>query len=347
MVFWKLLSSYRLILTFLMALAGIGLMAWYNYCDSDCTYLRGDIFGIDLKFIGIGYMTAIIALAAFRQEDLMRMLIASGIGVEVFLVSFQVKENIFCPFCLSFGALVIIMYVINYERRSMINNRFLKLFYASGDAKLPFARQTRIPLLTIMVIGYLFVFFTFSGSATPAYAASPASPPAYGKGSWELIIFTDYFCPPCQRVEKFLEPELMRLLARGNLKITFVDYPGHGKKSTLFAKYFLSAFAANAGYENTMKARNILFSLAGQKKINQEKDLAAILKTQNISLKTIDPQPIYKTWLDMIKSHEINATPTCLLRFSSTYTKKYDDAEQIRTDLLPELQKRFPPQKQQ
>lgn len=205
-------------------------------------------------------------------------------------------------------------------------------------------KQANLLRMAIMLIGYAFFSMSFSGSATPAYAAENAGIPSYGKGAWELIIFTDYFCPPCQAVEKELEPELERLLARGDVKITFVDFPGN-KGTPLYAKYFLSAAAADKGYQNVMKARNVLFFLARQKKVDRENTLAAALNSHNIALKMIDPKPVYKEWMSMIKRYDINQTPTCLLRFSSTYSRKYDDAERIRTELLPELQKRFPIEK--
>jgi thiol-disulfide isomerase/thioredoxin len=338
---YRLLMHHRLMVTILPALIGIGLMAYYASCDTACSYLRGDIFGIDLKYVGVGYMAAIILLALLKQADLLRMLVAAGIGVEVFLVCFQVSENIFCPFCLTFGLMVLFMYLINYERGSMMNKWHQKLIYIFGDAKIPFLDRQRMPLLAMMMIGYLFVCVSFTGSATPAYAADGANVPSYGQGAWELIIFTDYFCPPCQSAEKDLEPELERLLARGDIKITFVDLPGH-RETALYAKYFLAAVAANKGYQNILKTRNILFSLAAQKKIDQENVLAAYLQSKNIALRVIDPKPVFKQWSAMIKQFEIDQTPTCVLRFSSAYTRKFADLEHIRTELIPDLRKRFP-----
>jgi len=341
MQLYRLMLKYRLMITILLAFAGIAVMVYYASCNTGCSYLRGDIFGIDLKYIGVGYMGVIITLALFKQADLIRMLIAAGIGVEIFLVSFQIRENVFCPFCLSFGIMILLMFIINYERLRMMNKWYQKFIYAFGDAKNPLINNQRIPLLTMMIIGYLFVSFSFSGSATPAYAADHPAIPSYGKGSWELIIFTDYFCPPCQAAEKHLEPELERLLARGDVKITFVDFPGH-KHTALYAKYFLSAVAADQGYQNAMKARNELFSLARQKKIDQESMLAAALKSKNIVLKIINPKPVLDQWLATIKKYEVDQTPTCVLRYSGTYSKRYVDSEHIRTELIPELQKRFP-----
>ena len=338
---YRRLMHYRLVITILLAIAGIGLMVFYAVCDTACSYLRGDILGLDLKYVGVTYMGAIIVLALVKQADLLRLLVASGIGVEIFLVAFQISENVFCPFCLSFGIMVLLMYFINYERFGMMNKWYQKLICVFGDARLPFTGDRRLPLLAMMILGYIFISFSFSGSATPAYAADQPAIPSYGKGAWELIIFTDYFCPPCQSVEGDLEPELERLLARGDVKITFVDFPGH-PGSGLYAKYFLGAAAADKSYKNFLKARRILFSLAAEKKVDQDSVLAAFLKAQGIALKVTDPKPIFNQWKVLIKQFEVTQTPTCILRFSSTYTRKYVDSEHIRKELIPELQKRFP-----
>ena len=86
-------------------------------------------------------------------------------------------------------------------------------------------------------------------------------------------------------MEKDLEPEIERLLARGGIKITFVDFPGH-KGTALYAKYFLSAVASDKGYQNILKARNILFALAGQKKVDQENVLASRLEIEEYCFKS-------------------------------------------------------------
>lgn len=210
-----------------------------------------------------------------------------------------------------------------------------------GNQAIPFTCYNRVPLCRMILIGYFLISMPFNASSALVYAADNTSAPSYGKGAWELIVFTDYFCPPCQAVEKDLEPEIERLLARGDVKITFVDFPGH-KHSSLYAKYFLGAVAADKSYSNAMKARRTLFSLAAKKNIERDSDLDASLKSEGITLNMIDPKPVYQDWSAMIKRYDVNQTPTCLLRFSSTYTEKYSDGDQIKTRLIPKLQKRFP-----
>ena len=73
-----IIKKYRNIFTIVPALAGIAIMAYYDYCDTACSYLQGDIFGIDLQWIGISYMAIIIAFAAFQQISYVRALLAAA-----------------------------------------------------------------------------------------------------------------------------------------------------------------------------------------------------------------------------------------------------------------------------
>ncbi|NLN39567.1 MAG: hypothetical protein GX155_08215, partial [Smithella sp.] len=97
------IKRYRWAPTVLLAGAGIGIMAYYDNCDTACSYLKGDIFGIDLKWVGIAFMSLLIVLTALRQTDLVRACLAGGLGVEVHLYAFQFQNDVYCPFCLMFS----------------------------------------------------------------------------------------------------------------------------------------------------------------------------------------------------------------------------------------------------
>ena len=316
---------------------GIGLMVFYSICESSCSYLRGDIFTIDLKYIGISFMIAIIVLVLCKQIDLIRIILAGGIGVEIFLVVFQFRENVFCPFCLAFGTIVVIMNIVNYIKPQMKNRWYQKLIYAAGEVTIPFMGNNRVPLVAFVILGYLFVSFAFSGSATPGYAEERAFAPSYGKGSWELIIFTDYFCPPCQRTEADLKPIVEKLLSQGNVQVTFVDFPGY-PRSAMYAKYFLYAAAADTGYKNSMMARDALFTLAIQNNIKTEAALGKAIKEQGIALKIFNHKPVFNEWKMMIDTYKITQTPTCILKYYNKYQRKFNDADEILNELLPELE---------
>jgi hypothetical protein len=329
--------KYRALLNIILSLMGIGLMVFYSICESSCSYLRGDIFTIDLKYIGISFMIATIILVICKQIDLIRIILAAGIGVEIFLIAFQFGKNVFCPFCLAFGTIVIIMNIINYVRPQMKNRWYQKLIYAAGEAKIPLMGKNRVPLLVFVILGYLFMSFAFNGSATPAYAEERASVPSFGKGSWELIVFTDYFCPPCQHAEEDLKPVIEKLLSRGNVQVTFVDFPGH-PRTTMYAKYFLYAAKADTGYKNALMARNALFTLAIQNNIKTEEALGKALKDQGIALKVFDQKPVFNELMKMIDTYKITQTPTCVLKYSNKYLRKFSDADEIHNGLLPELE---------
>lgn len=165
-------GRYRAIATIVLAAAGIAAMVYYSVCETDCSYLRGDIFGIDLKYVGGAYMLAIIGFVLFRQTALVRLLLAWGIGVEVHLVAFQVANGIFCQYCLAFGAALLLAFIVNYETPRRAAGWPGRIAALLGEAELPLPGRRRMPLLPVAILGYLFVVFTFSLSATPAYGGT-------------------------------------------------------------------------------------------------------------------------------------------------------------------------------
>jgi hypothetical protein len=109
-------------LNVLLPLIGIGLMLVYEYCDTSCSYLKGSLLGIDLKWVGVIYMSILFISAFFAEESsalltvhLRTILISAAVGVEFFLIGFQVVKDTYCPFCLAFSACVFILFGINYQ----------------------------------------------------------------------------------------------------------------------------------------------------------------------------------------------------------------------------------------
>ena len=327
------IRNNRNILTSALALIGIALMVFYTVCDTSCSYLKGDIFGIDLKYVGIGYMLAIIALALLRQTALVRVLLASGIGVEVYLVAFQFKEDVFCPFCIAFGATVVLAFMLNYEKPRTGDGWRRRIIYGLGEAEFPWMGKGRMPLLLFAVLGYLFVILTFFGSATPAYGAERPAAPSYGNGPYELTIFTDYFCPPCQAVEPEMDMYLNEFLSKGGVKVTFIDMPLH-ELTPLYARYFLYVVNAGGGYREILHARKVLFELATANAAATDKDLAQKLKERGVAFKPYDPRPVFAVLDRTIREYKANATPTCFVKYTSTDVRKYVGPEEIRKGLI-------------
>jgi len=327
------IKALKNIITIILAAAGIATMLYYSTCESACSYLQGDIFGIDLMYIGIGYMIVIIILTAFSQMAYVRALLAAGIGVEVYLIAFQFKEDVFCSYCLAFASTVIIAFILNYERPSVPENSMWKrLIYGLGEADLPAVGKMKVPLLVFVLLGYIFIILTFSGSATPAYGAERSLVPSYGHGKYELIVFTDYFCPPCQLLESEIDPILNEFLSKGGVKVTFIDLPIH-KETPLYAQYFLYTAKAVTSYEGILHARRVLFSLAKKHSVSTEEDLKMELNSQGVSFTPYNLKPVYPALNKIISTYKVKSTPTCVIKYSNDDIRKYTGTFEIRNGL--------------
>lgn len=107
-------------LNIFLPLIGIGLMLVYDYCDTSCSYLKGSFLGIDLKWVGVIYMAVLFLSAFVRGESSVSLvahgrtiLISAAVGVEIFLIGWQVVKDTYCPFCLAFSACVFVLFGIN------------------------------------------------------------------------------------------------------------------------------------------------------------------------------------------------------------------------------------------
>ncbi len=139
-------------LNLVLPLTGIGLMLVYEYCDTSCTYLKGSFIGIDLKWLGVSYM-AVLFLSAFYFKDFIAsamgymrtILVSAAVGVEFFLIGFQIVKDTYCPFCLAFSVCIFIIYGINF---TSMNKRLM---------------------VVSIVAGFLGFFLFFEGQVSPTF----------------------------------------------------------------------------------------------------------------------------------------------------------------------------------
>jgi hypothetical protein len=324
------INKHRNVITTLLSLIGIGIMAYYDYCDSSCSYLKGDIWGIDLKWVGIAYMTAIIVFATFDQKSFVRALLAWGLGVEVHLYAFQVQHDVYCRFCLAFSVTLILSFIINYEVPSAWREKRSRMWlYFLGEADFPMFRINKLPLLLFSILGYLYILFAMSGSVTPAYGMDSAgSIPSLGKGDYEITVFTDYFCPPCKRIDTKADFLLKELLDTNNVKIKFVDVP-LSNATPMYVKYYLYAANSNPDTKNILHIRRMLFEAAQVKRIENENALVDFLKEYKISWKKMDEKSIFPLLSAAIKENNIQSTPSCVIKYSAKDIRKFVGEDEI------------------
>jgi uncharacterized membrane protein len=282
----KFLSRKRRFLTILFALTGIAITLAYAVCLGACSYLKGDILGIDLKYLGIFYMAVIFVLAWLRKPLLCLLLLSFGAGGEIFLVGYQVHNGVYCPYCLGFGATILLALAVNFER----NRKTLAALAAAA--------------------GLLFFLLFFSGSTTPVYAAEPAMP-LFGRGTIEVRLYTDYFCEPCAAEEAEVISLVTELVDKNLIQIIFIDTPIH-PETVLYAGYFLAALNAKRDFRQAVAARGALFEAAG-KKIQGKEALEAFLKTKGLDIRPFNTAPVFKIFGNYLNEDRINSTPTCVI----------------------------------
>ncbi len=313
--------------TLLLALIGIGIMVFYTYCDTACAYLQGNILGVNLQYIGIIFMTGIGFLAAVNKTAAVQSLLAAGLGGEIHLVWFQIREDIYCPYCLAFMICVAAAFAVNYQAPTMKGWR--KIFYLPGEVRFSPNAKSR-PLLLFMVAGYVFTVLTFSGSTLPVYAAeAEPGPRFYGRGKTEIRVYSDYFCPPCRRAEPEMEKCLLEIARKGKGRIIFIDTPVH-RETVLYAKYFIYALCAGKDdIGSAVRIRRLLFE-AAEKEIMTESGLADFLKARNVPVVQRDARPFFKTYSHYIQEDQIKSTPTLVVVTPAGKTVYSSDDEIIK-----------------
>ena len=110
----------RHLLNIVIALVAIGVVIFYTVCGTSCAYLKGDLLGIPLQYGGIAFMVMIIVLSILKRDALILAAISAAVGSEVYLMGFQVWHETFCIYCLIFGGLVGLHYIVNFDRKKKL-----------------------------------------------------------------------------------------------------------------------------------------------------------------------------------------------------------------------------------
>ncbi len=274
------------LLNIILLLAGIAVASLHIFCKDSCLYLKGSVFGFALDYLGIAYMCILIISYLLRKNLVFLLLLSLGIGAELYLLGFQVNHGVYCSYCLSYGAVLFLLFVLNFDRSQ-------KIFVAVS-----------------LLVGFILFSVFFEGSVTPAYAEDLPSP-SFGNGQTKVRLYTDYFCNPCRSLEPQLEPVIRSLIKKGVITVTFIDTPVH-PQTTLYAKYFLYALNQNRDFDNALRARSVLFEAAKEKITGNEK-LESFIQGKGLKIRSFDTNPLFGILGSYLKEDMINSTPTCII----------------------------------
>ncbi len=286
-----------------------------NLCKTSCMFLHGDILGLDLERFGFIFYCVLLVAAIFAskifslKDRLMKFItvvVSIGVGAEIILVKFQIQNSTYCPKCLVSGFFLMAMF--------FVMSRYIKIWL----------------VILLIVFGAIFTSFTFSGSIVPAYAEEVRAP-SFGseKARTEIIIYSDYFCPACRKVDIQLNDTLRKLKDR--VKIRFVDVPMH-PGSLEYAKLFLYAwFKSGNNLESALKVRDLLFHDA-------ELHMTQPEVMRNLSLKGIPYKKdedaakviLRQVYNPLMQTDKIHATPTVVIVKDNT-RKSYIGGAEIMT----------------
>jgi hypothetical protein len=139
------LQDKKRIVNVLLPLIILADMVFYQFCLTSCTYLKGSLLGVDMKIVGLIIPIPLIVLALFRMNPLYLLGICFGVGGEIILISFQIRNGIYCPYCLFAAAIMAFLFAFNFNR----------------------ARTLLMALFVIL--GAVFFSLFFQASAFPTY----------------------------------------------------------------------------------------------------------------------------------------------------------------------------------
>jgi thiol:disulfide interchange protein DsbA len=268
----------------------MGIEFYYSICGGSCSYLRGDIFGIGLQYIGIAFMVVVIILSIIKKDLLLLALLSAGVGVEIYLVGFQIWHSSYCVYCLIFGGVLVVQFFLNVDR------------------------EKNKTIFTVMAAALLIFPIVFHGSVTPIYAAEVVSPPTFGQGPIKVRLYADYFCPPCRALSPKIAQVLADMVKRNIITLTFIDTPFY-QYSSVYARYFLYAMEEKKDIDRALTVRNVLFSASGANITNTTK-LEEALKNKDIAFKTFEVRPIFDLYGAQLQSDKVEATPSCVIEQS-------------------------------
>jgi uncharacterized membrane protein len=142
------LYEKRYTINIILLLVGVAVVILYTFCGDACTYLQGGIFGIDLQYLGIAYVVVLILFNILKRDLLILLMLSAGIGVEFFLIGYQVVNDTYCPYCLIFAAIIVVQFLLNMDM------------------------SKKLLVVICMALGFFAFLICFEGSAFPVYSGA-------------------------------------------------------------------------------------------------------------------------------------------------------------------------------
>ncbi len=306
--------------TLSLLLTGIGLilsiLSATDLCNfGGCTEAHQYRFHtVTLPILGMVYF-GLLATAQILSSRLAlaglttTLLLAGGAGAELTMIHLQ--KNViqaWCPLCLGIAGVVYLLCILRTFRY------FRELGRSSVMKKRLFANSLLVALVALA--GFL---ISFTGiMKMDATADQHDFSVGRSKGPVEVYVFSDWFCPVCQKVEPVIEAAFPTLSQKA--KVTFVDKAIH-PESMNFVPYHLS-FAVNEK-EKYLQLRRVLFAVARKTKNPTLTDITSAIAPLKVTYKQLSFMEVTQQmgkFQALSGQFKVNATPTMV--FFNTKTNK-------------------------
>lgn len=293
-------------------------------CTSACTEAHNyRLFHMPFEIWGATYFVALALCHYFaRTEALARkfseILIAGGLGAELFFIAFQKYQiGTWCPTCLSIAASIGVL-ALSY------------LFWDKREGYMRGWLQVGL-LIAVMTLGFTSSFFGVSKiNILEAAETEMKEKIKFGNKSSpiEVYIFTDWACPACRAIESkivAMAPQIMK-----EAQLTFVDTVVH-PETLNYAPYNIS-FMLN-DKDKYFVLRDGLSKLSTQNTKPTEHDIQKLAKSFGVKYQELPYEDVSVTMRyfdDLANRYKVTATPTvAVVNLSAKKGKKLSGAEEI------------------
>ncbi|MDO9514720.1 MAG: thioredoxin domain-containing protein [Syntrophales bacterium] len=310
-------------------------MIFYSFCTGSCDSLAGNLLGIDLKYVGICFMAVLIMMVIMNFSAIARIMLATALGGDLYLVGYQISIDTYCYYCLAFALMVLAAFLVNhkpgdaprgwkkllhfagsvkFETTKLQEEKIMKwekVLHPADEVKAKMGRVglKRMPLAIFVLLGFALFFGGFSGSDTLVFAEEIY--PSFGRGEVEVRLYSNYFCGPCSRLEPRIEPLLGTLVKANRIRLLFINMP-FNQKSSEYDRYYLYAIREGTSFEAALRFRKTLFKVASSG-IGTEKDLQMYLQRLGMEPKHVDVSPEVLTAVQYIRDDGITSTPVAVI----------------------------------
>ena len=169
-----------------------------------------------------------------------------------------------------------------------------------------------LPSVAFPAIAFgLLLFLLGMGFHPPLFAEEPLLS-SFGTGPARVILYTDYFCPPCRGLEPRLEPLIVDLMNQSAIHLIFVDTPIH-PQSPVYARQFLYALNFKKDFQHALFVRSALFE-AAENQIIEKKKLGEFIRKKGIEFIPFDVSSILAVWNRTLQEDKIDSTPTIMIQ---------------------------------